>query len=146
MDIRDIQIAAETVWCELKDKYPISIADIKIYLPESIRFIESVFELYISRGVDLNFRSLPYDTRPIMFCLGSYIGEVARHNVIGYVWNCAKAKGEEIELNLPEKVNEKFPNGNSLLPMNFIGGQIIRYRKGSILKWGVDAGLQLMNF
>jgi hypothetical protein len=146
MDAKDIQIAAETVWCELSDKYSISIAGVKIYSPESIRFIESAFELYYSRGIDMSFRSMPYNIRPFMFCLGAYIGEVVRNNVMEYNWNFAKVTEAEIELNLPEKVHEKFPNGKTLLPMNFIGFQIIRYQKGSILKWGADAGLTIGEF
>jgi hypothetical protein len=145
MDTKDIQNAADTFWNELKDKLPpiVAKANAEKFSPESLRIIEWVFENRIIRGTDWNFSPLTPDNRPIMFHIGAYIGEVVRQNIKGYKWNLENVREEEIELNLPERVNDKFPNEKVLFPMRFIGEQITRYEKGGIVQWGEQAGLEI---
>jgi hypothetical protein len=137
-----IKEAAEKIWDKIKTHLRIANPTAPAFSPRSLWTINNLFESDDERkpgGLLFFWESAQSPVGVIqrqqrIFELGAYVGEVVRRH---YGDKCAwgdEVREREIELHLP---GGKKP----LHPMRFIGEQITKYKSGSIVKWGVDAGL-----
>jgi hypothetical protein len=62
---------------------------------------------------------------------------------LGYEWDLEGVTEESIALNLPKGMDGRFPDGNELFPMSFIGEQLKAYQPGNIKNWFAKAGLPI---
>jgi hypothetical protein len=142
MDSKEFERRGKTIFDELKSRISLSIiASTDTFSPKNLWVVERFFAqrkgedhpgdlLFAWPGDDGGFR----EREERLFNLGVYVGEVVRHNVRNYEWNCNDPL--EFQLCLPD---DKSP----LSPILFIEGQFTNYTPGSIVKWAENAGLKV---